>query len=298
MSGAHTATAGRPDAAAAPIRGAAMMLIGCGALTVNDALMKSLVAELPLGQVVTLRGAIGVLFLLAAAPAMGGMRALAPRNLGGAAALTSLLIIGLFLFPYSLKFLPLADAIMLAYLSPIIVAALSPWALRERVGWRRWSAVVVGFIGAAMVIRPAGGALHPAVAAPLIVAFTIALRDLMTRRFIQGESALALVAAANLGSAVIGLSSLSVGWAPIEVDHWLRLAAAAAMLTLAQFLMVASFRYAEATVLSCLKFSSIVWAAALGWIFFAEALGTLDWIGAALIVVSGVVITVRTKKTG
>ncbi|MEM6676433.1 MAG: DMT family transporter [Pseudomonadota bacterium] len=276
--------------------GAALMLIGCGILTINDALMKALVAQMPVGQAVALRGAVGVVLTLAVAPLMGGFRTLLPKKPKAAGLLTGLLICNLFLFPTSLRYIPLADAIMLAYLSPLVVVALSPWILGEAVGWRRWSAVVVGLIGAALVIDPGGGDLHPALLAPIVVAVIVGLRDMLTRKFIHGENTLALVMLANLGAAVVGLASLPVGWTPLAGDAVWLLLSAGALLTISQFMLAASFRYADAAILSCLKYSSIVWAAGLGWVFWGESLALNDWIGAALIVFAGVLITLRTPR--
>ncbi|MEM1384693.1 MAG: DMT family transporter [Pseudomonadota bacterium] len=277
-----------------PARGVALTLFACGLLTSNDALMKSLVAELPLGQAVGLRGLLGFALVAGVAAAGGGLRQLRPQNARRVGILTALLLICLFLFPLSLRFIPLADAVMLAYVSPAVVAALSPWLLGERVGWRRWSAVAIGLVGAALVIDPSG-AVQWAVALPLIVAVLIGLRDLMTRRVIEGESTLALVAAANLAAGVLGAATMPFAWAPMTGAQILQLCAAAALVTLSQWMMTAAFRDAEATVLSCLKYSSIAWAAALGWLYWGERLSPADWLGGALIALSGVVITLRSK---
>jgi drug/metabolite transporter (DMT)-like permease len=280
-----------------PAFGAMLLVTGCALMTVNDALMKSLVSTLPVGQVVSLRGFAGLILAILAAPLIGGFDQLRPRNPRNVGILTGLLVINLFLFPFSLRFIPLADAILLAYMSPIIVAALSPWLLAEHVGWRRWSAVALGLIGAALVINPDGGSLHPAVLVPIIVAIIIGLRDILTRRYIIGESALALIATANLAAGLVGLGTASFGWVALMPGHWVQIISAAALLTTSQFMMAASFRYADAAVISCLKYSSIIWAALLGWLIWNETLSLGDWAGAALIAISGVVITLRSKKS-
>jgi drug/metabolite transporter (DMT)-like permease len=295
--GAWARLRGFGEAQTSPAFGALLMLAGCALLTGGDAVMKQLVSDLPVGQVVSLRGFAGFVMAVAAAPLIGGFDMLRPRNPRNVGILTGLLLINLFLFPTSLRFIPLADAIMLAYLSPVVVAALSPWLLAEQVGWRRWSAVALGLMGAALVINPEGESLHPAIAAPLIVAFLVGMRDMLTRRYIKGESALALVAMVNLAAGVTGLASLPLGWETLRADHWWLIAAAALLLTVSQFLIAASFRYADAAVMSCLKYSAIVWAAALGWFIWGEALSAGDWAGAALIAASGVVITLRSKKS-
>ena len=295
--GAWARLRGLGEAERSPLFGAALMVTGCMLLTANDAFMKALVSELPLGQVVSLRGFAGFFFAVLAAPLIGGFDMLRPRNPRAAGVLTALMLANFFLLPFSLRFLSLADATMLAILSPVVVAALSPWLLAEKVGWRRWSAVALGLTGAAAIINPGSGSLHPALLAPLTVAIIVGLRDMLTRRFIKGESAMALVAAANLAAGMAGLATAPLGWVALTAWQWIWLLSAAALLTSSQFLITASFRYADAAVMSCLKYSSIIWAAAFGWIFWREALSPGDWAGAALIALSGVVITLRSRKS-
>ena len=290
-------TASDEDSAAPPVAiGVALMVGGCALLTINDAFMKAMIADLPVGQVVSLRGLAGFLMLVALSPLMGGVRALRPRNLKTTLLLTALMLFNFFVFPIGLRHVPFADAIMLAYLSPLVVVMLSPWLLRETVGWRRWSAVGIGLAGAALVIEPFGGDLHPAILAPLAVAVMLGLRDTLTRRVIRGESALALVAMGMLGSGLAGLVTVPAGWHALNALQTWQLLGSAAFLAVAHFCVLASFRYADAAVMACLKYTSIIWAALLGWVFWGETLGLNDWVGSALIVFSGVLITLRTRR--
>ena len=259
--------------------------------------VKSVVNEIPLGQLVSIRGFAGFAVAVVIAPLAGGFDKLRPRNPRAVGIMTALLLLPFFLLPFSLRFISLADALLLAYLSPVVVAALSPWLLAEKVGWRRWSAVVLGLVGAALVLNPEGGTLHPAVLAPITVAILIGLRDMMTRIYIKAESALALIAMANLAAGVAGLATLPFGWIALDPRQWGLLIMAAMLLTVSQCLIVTSFRYADAAVMSCLKYTSVIWAALLGWLFWGDKLSLVDWLGAALIAISGVIITLRSKKT-
>lgn len=272
-----------------------MMTAGMGILTVNDAIMKGLVAELPLGQLVSLRGFAGALAIVAFAPLLGGFAAMKPRSTRSIAPLAGLLIVGLFLFPWSLRYLPLADAIKLVSLSPLFVAILAPRLLREHVGWRRWGAVLMGVIGTALVLEPGRAGLHIAMAAPIFVAALIGLRDILIRRHIQTETALAIVLTANLGAALIGLVTIT-GWVALDLGQWGLLVVASVLLTGAQIMMTAAFRHADATTIACLKYTAILWAAFLGWLIWREEPSVLDWVGAALISVAGTIIIVRTGR--
>ena len=278
------------------VRGAALIVVGMAVLTLNDAVMKLLAAELPLGQAVGLRGGAACAVLILCAPWLGGFKALRPRSFANALVLSVLLLIALFVFPWSLQQMPLADGIMLVSLSPVLAAMLSPWLLGEQVGWRRWSAVALGLAGTALVLEPGAAPLQWAVLAPIFVAFLVAIRDILTRRYITGESTLALVFMANLMSAIAGGVTMFWAWSPPTPEHWSWIAALGVLLSLAMMLSTAAFHYAGAVVLSCLKYSAIVWAALLGWLFWGDRLSALDWLGALLITISGVVITMRSGK--
>lgn len=280
---------------ASPGRGAALMLGGCALLTLNDAIMKELVSVLPIGEAVSLRAFAGCICTLALAPFLGGWRQLVPRHPGAVALIGAMLVATLFLFPLSLRYIPLADAILLAYLSPLVVVALSPWLLKEAVGWRRWSAVGIGLAGAVLVLEPGGAPLHPAILAPLGVALIVGLRDVLTRRWIRDERPLSLVLASQMMAACAGLLSLPGGWEMPGSDHALLICAAAALSIVSQAMILVAFTHADAAVMSCLKYSAIVWAAAIGWIVWDEVPRHSAWAGAALIAVSGVIIMLRTR---
>ncbi|MEM7746418.1 MAG: DMT family transporter [Pseudomonadota bacterium] len=272
-----------------------MMTVGMGLLTLNDAIMKGLVADLPLGQLASLRGFAGALAALAVAPFLGGVRALAPQSTRNIALLAALLVVGLFLFPWSLRYLTLADAIMLVSLSPVFVAILAPVLLSEKVGWRRWGAVLLGMIGTALVLEPGQSGFHPAMLAAIAVAALMGLRDILIRRHIATETALAIVFTANLAAGVIGLATLPI-WVSLDARQWTLLATASLLLTIAQLLVTGAFRHGEAASVACLRYTSILWAALIGWLIWREEPTVFDWAGAVLISVSGSIIIVRSGR--
>lgn len=280
-----------------PYLGAGLMMLGCALLTVNDALMKALVSDIPIGELVAVRALAGLGVTLIASRFLGGPAKLRPQNRRNVMVLTGLLLLTLFLFPVSLRYIPLADAIMLAYLSPVVVAALAPLFLNEQVGWRRWSAVLLGLAGVGLVVNPgSGNSLHWAVVLPISVAVLVGIRDILTRRYIRGESPLALSLMVNLAALAVGGATALGGWVQLNGEQIAMALAAGALMTTAQIMMTTAFLHADAAVLSCLKYTSIIWAAAFGWIFWREGLAPLDWLGALLIALSGVIITLRMKQ--
>lgn len=276
-------------------RGILFMLSGCLLLTAGDALMKSLVAGLPVGQTVGIRAVFALATVLVIAALTGGADRLKTRSTGNVLLVGGLLVFNLFVFPVSLRYMPLADAIILAYTSPIWVVILAPFLLRERVGWRQWIAVLVGFAGACLVVKPGAG-LHWAVLLPLVVALSVGLRDIATRRIAASEHALAIVFHANLLTIAVGLMTLPWGWDDIRPRQWTQLAIAGVFLSVAQVLMIEGFRRVEASVLSTFKYSSILFAAAFGYLFWGELLDLPALLGTLLIVSSGILIVHRRHR--
>ncbi len=266
------------------------MLAGCGLLTANDALMKSLVGSLPLGQVIGLRGIFALAVVLLLMPWAGGVARLHANRQRDVILCSGLLVFNIVVFPMCLPHMPLADAIILVYTSPIWVVALAPLMIKEKTRWQQWVAVLIGFGGACLVIKPVGGVIHWTVFLPLIVAFMVALRDIVTRKIAAGESALSIVAYANFFSIIVALLSIPLGWATISAMQFGQLALSGLLFSAAQILMVEAFRLVEATVLSTFKYSSILYAAAFGYLFWGDVLDSFVLLGAALIFISGLMI--------
>ncbi len=266
------------------------MIVACGMLTVNDALMKSLVANLPLGQVLFIRAIVALVVVLALLPIVGGTRKLRVHRKRDVGLCALLMVINVFLFPMSLPYMDLADAIILAYTSPLWVVALVPVLIHERVGLPQWAAVLIGFAGAALVIKPAGGEIHWAIIFPLTVALIVALRDILTRHIASRESALTIVICANILTILVSGMTLPFGWKQPDMVQLVQILGAGTLFSISMVLMVEAFRWAETTVLSTFKYSSILFAAILGFVFWGEWLDIYAIIGTVLIVVSGIMV--------
>ena len=159
------------------------------------------------------------------------------------------MVANVFLFPASLVYMNLADAIILAYTSPIWVVALAPILLREQVTWQQWSAVLIGFVGATLVVKPFGGDLNWAIFLPLNVAIVVALRDMFTRHIAARESSLAIVMYSNILTFIIGSMTLPFGWQLPSLLQLAQIVGAGTLFAASMFFMVESFRWAEATIL-------------------------------------------------
>ena len=127
----------------------------------------------------------------------------------------------MFLFIGALRALPLVDAMTLVYVGPLIVTALAPAMLGEHVGRHRWAAVLVGFAGVILMLRPGGEGLHWAAAIPVAAAFLGALRDIITRRMSAADTSVGILFATSCIVALASAATLPLGW---EVPSWRDLA--------------------------------------------------------------------------
>ena len=145
------------------VRAVVCMLVGVALLCLNDALIKSLTQGYPVGELLFVRGIFICPWILVLAHRAGGLRALRVTNVKGQAWRGLCVIASSFLFVTGLRYLPLADAVAIAFTGPLFITAMAPYALGEKVGWRRRAAVLAGFLGVVIMARRGGGGLQWAV---------------------------------------------------------------------------------------------------------------------------------------
>ncbi|MGL5446540.1 MAG: DMT family transporter, partial [Rhabdaerophilum sp.] len=190
----------------------------------------------------------------------------------------------------ALSVIALADITAIMMLTPLILTAISVFFLGEKVGWRRWSAVIVGFIGILLVVRP-GGQTAPiwAIAMAFGSAILIAVRDVMTRRMPVNIPSLMLTLTTTLATMLAGVALLASGqsWHVISMPVLVTLGAAAVMVLIGNYAIIEAFRDADLSVVSPFRYSVILWAVILGFAAFGEVPTLLSFIGLALVIASG-----------
>ena len=193
--------------------------------------------------------------------------------------------------------LPLAEATVLLFTVPIFATILSALVLKEPVGRHRWSAVVLGFIGVLIVVRPGGGGLAAhGVAVGLVAAVVVSGVSITLRQIGRTESASTTVFWFTILSTVpFGLAMPFLGKAHDAVTFGLLLALGL-FGGLAQLALTASLRLAPVSVVLPMDYSSLVWSALIGWLVFATIPSTNLWLGAPLIIASGLYIVYRERK--
>ncbi|MBU2532893.1 MAG: DMT family transporter, partial [Alphaproteobacteria bacterium] len=272
----------------------ACILVGTAVLTLNDALIKSLANSYPTGQLLFIRGIFVWPWILLFAMRMGGLKTLRIRNIKGQALRGVCVIASAFLFITGLRYLTLADAIAVSFTGPLFITAMAPLVLGEKVGWRRWLAVLVGFAGVLFMLRPGGSALQWAIIFPLGAAVCGGMRDLITRRIAGTEMTVAVLAATTTVVLVAGLATAPfVDWVPVRPPDIAMFAVSGTLIAFAHTLMIEAFRRGEAALVAPFKYSSLLWATLIGYLAFGELPDRWTIVGAVIIVLAGLYVLHR-----
>ncbi len=212
--------------------------------------------------------------------------------------LRSLLLFSSTAFYFSaLPFLPLATAASISFTAPFIVTGLSIFVLGERVGPRRWAAVVIGFIGMLIIIRPGGEGFHWAGLLVLASATSYAIYQVMTRRMAGRDDSTTTAAYTALVGAVVSTLALPMTWA--TPASWLD---AGVLLSLGLVgglghqLVIKSFQYGEASVITPFTYGQLLGATVLGYLIFGDFPDLWTWLGVAIIVGCGIYVAYRESR--
>ncbi len=273
------------------------MVAGCALIVFNDVIVKLLTEQYPVGQAMFVRSLFVIPPVVLFALHEGRLSNLRVHNVKGQTLRSVIVVTGMFLFLTAITMMPIADALAITFAAPLMATALAVPLLGERVGWRRWSAVVVGLAGVILVLRPTGEGIAVVALLPLGSAVTLALRDILTRRLSVSDSSSSILMFTTL--AVMGVSLASsladpllgwtaAAWQPMTAGHVAMLAVAGVLLAgAAQYAMIEAVRLAEIGLVAPFKYTSMVWAVLTGYLVF----GTVPdiWIisGSTLVVTSG-----------
>ena len=277
-----------------PVLGIATFVGNLALMALLSAAVRELVnREYPLGEVLLLRYvfASGIFWVILLATS--GLLALATRRAGDHAIRAVSGIVSLALFYFAITRIPIADATAIAYAAPIFIAVLSIFLLGEVIGPRRWAAVIIGFVGVLLIARPQGDHWDIGLLAALGSAASGAMVAVWLRKLSSSEQAVTI---GIYGSLVCLAWVLTSGWLTPRADDALLLIAFALGCGLQQWFLTISFRYAQASLLAPFEYLAMVFAAIVGYVFWAEVPVLTTWIGAAIIAASGLFIFERQKR--
>ncbi len=267
--------------------GIASMLGGMFLFAAVDALGKLLTQDLSPFQVVWARQcglfAVALVILIRLGPTV--LRSAAPglqiaRGVAAAGSATCFLI--------GVSIVPLADATAVAFIAPFLVTLLAAFALGEAVGIRRWTAVVIGFIGALIIIRPGMGVVDPAMGFIVIAAGLFALRQILSRRLGGADPITTTICYTALVAFVLVSLPLPFfwtqpsGWSVVSL-----MVAIAAMAGGAEILVIRALALAQAVVVAPLQYSLLIWTTGYGFWLFGQFPDAWTWLGATILMITG-----------
>jgi drug/metabolite transporter (DMT)-like permease len=276
-------------------KGIAAMVIGMAFLIVSDAISKYLVQTHPVGQVMCLRQAACLLFVIPFALRGAGLVALRPRKVGLQFVRGLVFLASSYLIILSLKLLPLPTVTAITFVGPIMIAVMSVPLLRERVGASLWSATLLGFAGVLCIIRPGTADFSWALLIPVAAAFASSMRDMLSRILARTDSSISILFWSSLVMMAGAALSAPLGWTEVGLAAALLFLLGGFVNFCAQFLLIEAYRFSRAAVVAPFKYSSLLWTAVLGFAIWGDLPGGWVWAGAAVLVVSGLWIA-QTEK--
>ncbi len=294
------------------VKGILCVVAGVAVFFLQDLVLKFISGGYPLHQAMVLRSLAAIPFMALLVWRDGGMTTLLTRGWRMMLGRGVVMFLAYTTYYLALAALPLATVVAIYFASPLFITILSVLVLREHVGWHRWAAVVAGFIGVVIMVRPGGALFDWAAVLPVSSALFYAWGMIVTRKHGGAETAaamavygnvvflaLALMLAAVFGSGAFAseehksLGFLLRGWVwPAPFDLALMLAcgpiAAAGLTLLAQ-----GYRIAAANVVTPFEYTGMIWGVAFGWIIWRDLPDPVGWLGIAIIVGSGLYVLWR-----
>lgn len=265
-----------------------MMIGGMACFVANDALAKYVSQNLPAAQLIFLRGCMATLLVLLVAQMLG-----ATGRLGGVlqprvALRAAVDACATVMYLLSLFHLPIGNVTAINLAAPLFMTVFAVFFLRERVGFARWAAVVLGFTGVLCVVRPGGDSANSWALLCLLGTLFHAARDLMTRRIDPAIPSIVITMATALAVTLLaGALSLVQGWQPFTARDLGLLALASAFLASGYFLLVQCMRQGEVSLTAPFRYSALLFAVLLGYVVWGDVPDAWAWVGIALLVGSG-----------
>lgn len=280
------------------LKGAALMSASMAAFVCNDTLIKMASESFPLAQALTIRGLFASVFVALIAWHRGQLLTPIPGPDRKRVALRTLgEICATVFFLTALFNMPLANVTAVLQVAPLAVTLGAALFLGDRVGWRRYSAILVGFSGVLLIVRPGAEGFNLYALSALAAVMFVALRDLTTRQLSKEVPSIQVALVTSVAVTVMGgVLSLVQPWAPIEGRAVLLLAGAAGFIVFGYLFSVMTMRVGEVAFVSPFRYTVLLWAIILGFFVFGEVLDPISIAGSAIIVLTGVYSFHRERK--
>lgn len=269
-------------------RGILAMVIAMAVFTTNDTAMKLALREFPVGQAMLVRGLFALAITVTVVTASGHLDKLRLLLRPAVILRAGFEAVGAVMFFTCLKRLALADLVAITQATPLIIAAYCAATGIAPMGWRRWAAVLTGFAGVLLIVRPGGSGFDPFLGVAVLSATFVAGRDLATRQIASEIPSTVILVTTSVAVLAIGAAlSATEEWVPLRPGPVGLLAFASVFVSLGHFFAIVAFRDVDVAVVSPFRYSVMVWAVLAGLLVFGEQPSAATLAGSTLIVGSG-----------
>ena len=277
-----------------PLFGIGLMLAAMAILPFLDVVAKFLGQQgVPVLQIVWARVFFGTLITLPFALKLAGPKGLLPNMPVVHGIRAAFLMAATGCFFWSLHYLSIAGTLSIFFVQPLIVTMLSPLVLGEKVGMRRWAAVVTGFVGTLIIIRPGFQEINPGVFLALAAGFSLAIYMLLTARISGSAPAMVTTYYTSLMGTVLLSGYVLYDWQPVTLPQWGLFVLLAAIANGGHYLIVRAYDYSEASLLAPLAYTEMIMATAAGWWFFGEFPDAWTFAGVGILIACAIYISIR-----
>lgn len=276
--------------------GVALMVGAMFIIPFVDAIAKDLSARYSVTQITWARYFFHFTLMLPLVLIKHGPSAVMPSGLKSQIVRGGLLMCSTFLYFSAVALIPLTDALALVFIYPVIVTVLSAVILKEAVGIRRWTAVFIGLAGALIIIRPGFSLIGTGSLLALGAGMTYGCYLIATRRLANTAPPIVTLAFTALVGAVVFSCIVPSFWQSPTARDWGWMVALGGLAAFGHYMIIKAFEYAQASELAPFGYSEIIMTTVLGFVLFGDFPDALTWVGIAIIIASGIYISVRQKR--
>lgn len=278
-----------------PLTGIGWILTAGCTLSVMDGLIKWSVGVFPVAQVVFIRSAFVLVLLGVLLARSGALYAIRTKRPFGHLLRVALTVASILTFFESVRLLPLATVIAIGFGAPLFMTALSVPVLRERVGAHRWTAIGIGFVGVLVITQPGPDGLEWPALLALFSSMLFAAHLVTARYLARTETDAALMFWQNFGVFLCSGLLAPLVWTPVAAADLAVVATMGVLLLIGQYCTVRAFRAAPVGAVAPFQYTELIWAAVIGYVFWHEVPPTNVWLGASIVVASGLYVIWRER---
>lgn len=280
------------------LRGALIMMASMAAFTFNDVCVKATGGEVPLNQLLFLRGIVTSVFILILTIHLGALKFALPRKDWGLIALRTISEIGAaYFFLTALFNMPIANITAILQVLPLTVTLGAALFFRDPVGWRRMTAILVGFCGMLLIVRPGPEGFNLYAIYGMIAVVFVTSRDLATRKMSPETPSMMVTLSASVGVMLyFGVGAMTEPWVSVSLANTTLIIGASVFIIGGYLFSVMVMRVGEVSFIAPFRYTGLLWALLLGLVLFGDWPDNLTLLGAAIVVASGVFTLYRERQ--